>query len=60
MRKSNTKRNGKDFFKEEELAVWNKVRSTNNPNVRLDTCDCKIQHDKYGDTSSMYGGKLTI
>ena len=57
-RKPNTKRNGKNFSKKEELAVWNKACLTDDFNVRLDICGLEIHFDKYGDTSSGYGWEI--
>ena len=58
MRKPNTKRSGKNFSKEEELAVWNKAQPTDDPNICLDICGQKIYFNKYGDTNSDYGWEI--
>ena len=38
----------KDFSKEEERAVFEKAKKTDNPDVRLDICGSQIRFSKYG------------
>jgi len=57
-RRPNTRRDGKDFSKEEERAVWEKAQLTDDPNARLDICGREIHFDKYGDTGSDYGWEI--
>ena len=58
MRRSNTRRSGKDFSEQEQYAVWLKATSTNIPKIRFDVCKREIHFDKYGDTSSVYGWEI--
>ena len=51
------RKNRKDFSKKEELAVWQKAKPTDNPNLRIDICESEIHHDQYGKKSE-YGWEI--
>ncbi len=57
----NTKRNGKNFSKEEELIIWKKATAIlgHDPYVvRQDKCGAMIDFNEYGNTSSKYGWEI--
>lgn len=60
-RRPNTKCNGKDFSKEEELQVWNKAKiisGENSDKIREDKCGATIYFEKYGDRGSKHGWEI--
>ena len=46
--KKSHKRHSVNFPKEMELAVFQKAKPTEDPNVRLDVCGTEIHFDQYG------------
>ena len=60
-RKPGTNCQGKDFSKEEELAVWEKAmiaKGENPDKVRRDKCGAIIHFDKYGKRESSKGWEV--
>jgi len=57
-KKFGKKKNGKDFSKAEEAAVWSKACWTEHPNVRFDICGNEIHFNQYGNKKSRYGWEV--
>ena len=54
----NVQKSRKNFTQKKEQAVWEKVRPTENPNVRMDICGQKTYLYQYGNTKSLQSWKI--